>query len=228
MGDPSYLRLVPSSSATIPIDWTKVPEASKKFLLEGWGTDYSGTETDTESDSDSERIKRRPLPGTISDLAKMFDESKFFGYMTPELCTLLLDISEFGLVKPRLTETVGLPVGPHFYMKYLSEIWFVLFVPGQRDGITGYSPEIPDTGRIKLHFLCLFMRPFAKSHPQISFTPSTALSDSSYTSICLPGIRYNLPAYGGRLYSNILTKTPAQRKLSSCFDPRVGGMNKGG
>ncbi|EDR01393.1 uncharacterized protein LACBIDRAFT_333302 [Laccaria bicolor S238N-H82] len=75
----------------------------------------------------------------------MFDGYKFFGYMTPELCTLLLDISEFGLVKPHSsTETPGLPVGPRFYMKYLSEIWFVLFVPGCRDGITGYSPEIPD------------------------------------------------------------------------------------
>ena len=54
MGDWSYLRFVPSSSATIPIDWAKVPEASKKFLLEGYGIDFSETETDTESDSNSE------------------------------------------------------------------------------------------------------------------------------------------------------------------------------
>ncbi|EDR13858.1 uncharacterized protein LACBIDRAFT_321476 [Laccaria bicolor S238N-H82] len=82
-------------------------------------------------------------PPISRDHAKMFDESKFFGYMTPELCTLLLDISEYGLAKPHPTET-GIPVGPRFYMKYLSEVWFVLFVSGCRDGITGYSPEIPD------------------------------------------------------------------------------------
>ena len=145
MGDPSYLRFVPSSCATIPIDWTKVPEASKKLLLEGWGNDYS--EIDAESDeSDFEgSIKKLPLPATIDDLAKMFHESKFFGYMTSELCTILLDISEFGLAKPYPTEAFGLPVGPRFYMKYLSQIWFVLFVPGSRRGITGYSQEIPDT-----------------------------------------------------------------------------------
>ena len=149
MGDPSYLRFVPSSSATIPIDWAKVPEASKEFLLKGYGINFE-METDTQSDLSSEeshprRFKGCPLPETIGELAKMFDERKFFGYMTPELCTPLLDISEFGLVKPRPTETVGLPVGPRFYMKYLYEIWFILFVPGCRDGIVGYSPEIPGT-----------------------------------------------------------------------------------
>ncbi|KIJ94513.1 hypothetical protein K443DRAFT_110298 [Laccaria amethystina LaAM-08-1] len=115
MGDPSNLRFVPSSCASIPIDWTK-----------------RGT------------FKKRPLPATIDDLAKMFHETKFFGYLTSELCTLLLDISEFGLAElPRLTEN-RLPVGPRFYMKYLSQIWFVLFVPGSRRGITGYSPDLPD------------------------------------------------------------------------------------
>jgi hypothetical protein len=39
----------------------------------------------------------RPLPATIGDLAKMFVESKLFGYMRPQLCTFLMDISEFGL-----------------------------------------------------------------------------------------------------------------------------------
>ena len=58
---------------------------------------------------------------------------------------LLLDISEFGLVEPHPTKTTGLPVGPRFYMKYLNQIWFILFVPGSRDGINGYSPEMPYT-----------------------------------------------------------------------------------
>ena len=146
MGDPSDLRLVPSSCATTPIDWTKVPEASKKFLLYGWGEywepDAESDDSDSEGDSGG-TLKTRPLPATIDDLAKMFDGSKFFGYMTSELCTLLLDISEFGLAKPRFTATIGLPVGPRFYMKYVHEVWFVLFVPGSRDAITGYSPKIP-------------------------------------------------------------------------------------
>ena len=132
MGEPSYLRLVPASSATVPIDWSKVPEASKKFLLKGWGTDWA-----TE--------KKRPLPATIGKLAKMLDESKFFGYIEPERCTLVLDISEFGLTQP---DTISgpsqrFPVGTHFYMKYLDQVWFVLFVPGKRDVVLGFSPNIP-------------------------------------------------------------------------------------
>ena len=67
MGDPSSLRLVPDSCASIPIDWTRIPEASKKYLLDHWG--YY-------------READKPLPATIGELAKMFDESKFFGYMT--------------------------------------------------------------------------------------------------------------------------------------------------
>jgi hypothetical protein len=147
MGAASYLRFVPSPSATIPIDWTKDPEASKKYLLElGWGIDYSEMDR-AESDSDSEGshphpIKRRPLLMTINDLMKVFHESNFFGHIEPELC-MLLDISEFGLAKPSLTE-IHLPVGPRFYMRYLAQIWSVLFVLGYRGGITGYSPEISD------------------------------------------------------------------------------------
>ena len=161
----SDLRFVPSSCATTPIDWTKVPEASKKFLLENYGT-YYDYEGDTEADSDSEEdteadshsvgdtesnadsdgsMKTCPLPATIDDLAKMIHTNKFFGYVTPEVCKLLLDISEFGLAKPRPTKTIGRPVGPRFYMKSHSQIWFVLFVPGCRDGITGHSSKIPDT-----------------------------------------------------------------------------------
>ena len=141
MGDPSDLRFVPSSCATIPIDWSKVPEASKQYLLECWGTRYP---SDSDSESSSS-IKTPTLPATIEDLAKRFHETRFFGYITPEVCALLLDISELGLVEPHLTKTTGLPVGPRFYMKYLNQIWFVLFVPGSRDGITGYSPEMPYT-----------------------------------------------------------------------------------
>lgn len=31
---------------------------------------------------------------------------------------------------------------PRFYMKYLQAVSFILFLPGKRDGITGYSPDI--------------------------------------------------------------------------------------
>ena len=159
MGNPSELRFVPSSCATTPIDWSKVPEASKKFFLEQWGTYYDShteayTESDTEPDNESDTgsdsdfegsmtPKTRPLPATIDDLAKMFDDSKFFGYMSSEICTFLLDISEFGLAKPRITKSFGLPVGPRFYMKYVYQVWFVLFTPGSRHAITGWSPKIP-------------------------------------------------------------------------------------
>jgi hypothetical protein len=44
MGDPSSLRLVPADSASIPIDWSRVPEAMKKFFLEGWGYDWETEE----------------------------------------------------------------------------------------------------------------------------------------------------------------------------------------
>jgi len=33
----------------------------------------------------------------VGELAKWFDESKFFGYFGPKLCTIIMDISEFGL-----------------------------------------------------------------------------------------------------------------------------------
>ena len=134
MDDISSLRLVPASSATVPIDWSKVPEASKEFFLRGW-------------DADWEPMKERPLPATIGELADMLNESQFFGYMEQQRCTLVLDISEFGLTQSD-TNIPGpalgsLPVGPHFYMKYLDQVWFVLFVPGKRDGILGVSPKIP-------------------------------------------------------------------------------------
>lgn len=77
----------------------------------------------------------------------MSHESKFFGYMRLELCTLLLDISEF--VFPADADAMveanspDLPVRPRFYMRYLSQVWFVLFMPGQQDGIIGWNPDIP-------------------------------------------------------------------------------------
>jgi len=69
----------------------------------------------------------------------MFDESNFFGYFRSKLCTLLTDISEFGL------ETVsgpGTQVGPRFYMKHMEQVWFLFFMPGKRDCISGYSEDV--------------------------------------------------------------------------------------
>jgi hypothetical protein len=125
MGDPSNILYVPASSATVPIDWTRVPEASKKALLEGYGYNWEGVQM--------------PLPATIGDLAKMFDEKKFFGYYRPELCTLLMDISEFGL---QTAPGPGKQPGPRFYMTYIEEVWFLLFAPGTRDCISGYSEKV--------------------------------------------------------------------------------------
>ena len=126
MGDPSDLLYVPASAATVPIDWTRIPEASKKYLLDYWSYDW-------------ETKEHRPLPGTVGELAKMFDENKFFGYYRPELCTLLMDISEFGL---RAAPGPGMEAGPRFYMTYLEEVWFLLFAPGTRNCISGYSEKV--------------------------------------------------------------------------------------
>ena len=125
MGDPSDLRFVPASIANIPIDWSRVPEASKKKLCQNWGYDW-------------ENEVERPLPTTVADLAKWFDETKFFGYFEPSVCTILMDISEFGF------PDYARQVGPRFYMKYLQQIWFLLFTPGKRDCIVGYSDDITD------------------------------------------------------------------------------------
>ncbi|KAF8814375.1 hypothetical protein BYT27DRAFT_7179530 [Phlegmacium glaucopus] len=130
MGDPSYLRFVPKSSAAVPIDWSKIPEESKKYFVKSWSRDWS---TD----------KNRPLPQTIGGLAEFFDEAKFFGYMSPKLCQLLLDISEFGL-KYKRSDGPGLSVGPRFYMRHCSEVWFVLFTPGDKGGVVGYSAKLPE------------------------------------------------------------------------------------
>ena len=75
-------------------------------------------------------LEEGTLPPTIGDLAKLFDETKFFGYMDEELCTLLMDVSEFGL-----SGATGPP--PRFYMKQLKQVQFVLFSPGNRGCISG-------------------------------------------------------------------------------------------
>ena len=127
MGDPSSLRFIPASSAATPIDWTRVPEDVKNYLIRYYGYDPATS-------------KYKPLPATIGDLAKMFDETKFFGYFKSDLFTVLMDISEFGLqLTPGRRRAL---VGPRFYMKYLDEVWFLLFVPGKREGIVGYSDRI--------------------------------------------------------------------------------------
>ena len=129
MGDPSSLCFIPASGSTIPIDWTHIPEASKKALTESYGYDR---ETDD----------FKPLPATVGDLAKMFDERKFFGYFESNLLTTLMDISEFGLQATTPTGRSIAQVGPRFYMKYLNQVWFLLFTPGKRDCIMGYSDDI--------------------------------------------------------------------------------------
>ncbi|KAF8348818.1 hypothetical protein F5887DRAFT_947668 [Amanita rubescens] len=127
MGDPSSLRFVPAPGSTIPINWARVPEATKKALLKLYGYDWENRTT-------------KPLPETVADLAKMFDETKFFGYFRPEVLTILMDISEFGL-QAAATPT-SLQAGPRFYMTYIGEVWFFLFAPGERDCIVGHSGRI--------------------------------------------------------------------------------------
>ena len=124
----SSLRLVPASMANIPIDWTRVPEASMKKLAK-WGHDW-----------ENEVMVTKPLPKTFGDLAKWFDESKFFGYFGPELCTLIMDFSEFAF------QAASNQTGPRFYMKYREQIWFLLFTPGKRNCIMGHSDNIAHEG----------------------------------------------------------------------------------
>ncbi|KAM6499177.1 hypothetical protein JOM56_004685, partial [Amanita muscaria] len=126
MGDPSSLRFVPASQSAIPIDWTRVPEATKKYLIGQYGYDW-----ETRND--------KPLPETIADLAKLFDETKFFGYFEHNLLVALMDVSEFGL---QPISTPGQSVGPRFYMEYIGQLWFLLFKPGTRECVLGYSEII--------------------------------------------------------------------------------------
>jgi len=130
----TFLRFVPKSSAAVPIDWSKVPEKSKQYFLKVWARNPFPFETP---------IEERSLPQTIGGLAESFHERKFISYFGPELCQLLLDISEFGL-QPENFKDLGLPVGPRFYVKSSYEVWFVLFAPGEKEGAAaGFSDELP-------------------------------------------------------------------------------------
>jgi hypothetical protein len=136
----SLLRFVPKSSADVPIDWNKVPEKSKQYFRDFW----VDTRRITDEDAASEE---RSLPQTIGGLTEYFHKKKFFSYMKPELCQLLLDIGEFGL-KCEESQELGLQVGPRFYMKFGSEMWFLLFAPGDKEGVAlGFSAgKSPDPG----------------------------------------------------------------------------------
>ncbi|KIL56232.1 hypothetical protein M378DRAFT_172856 [Amanita muscaria Koide BX008] len=104
-------------SSTTPIDWTRVPEATKKYLIKQYGYDWATEEY-------------KPLPATIGDLAKMFDETKFFGYFRSSLLTVLMDISEFGL------QPTPQPPAKN------GQVCFLLFAPGTREVIVGNSDRI--------------------------------------------------------------------------------------
>lgn len=52
-----------------------------------------------------------------------------------------MDISEFGL-QAEITPTSQSIIGPRFYMTYTDQVWCILFVPGTKDCIVGYSKDI--------------------------------------------------------------------------------------
>jgi len=122
----SYLCHVSGGAA--PIAWSRIPQASKNEAKRFHKRDASPAE--------------QTLPPTVGALAEMLDESTFFGYMTEELCTLHMDISEFGLeakasVFGGTTKLCTRTPGPHIYMKYIDRVQFVLFSPGDRACVTG-------------------------------------------------------------------------------------------
>ena len=120
MGDLSELLFVPASIANIPIDWTRIPEDSIKYLGRAW--------------------EFESLPTTVAALAQIFDESKFFGYLDSHQGKLLFDISEFGL-QPSPDQSMR--AGPRFYMAYLDQVAFLIFnAPGKREFILGFSDSI--------------------------------------------------------------------------------------
>lgn len=128
MGNPSILCFIPTSRSTTPINWAHVPEASKN-IIDRYGYDWVKDVT-------------KPLPETVADLAKMFNETKFFGYFDPDILTALMDISKFGLKAAAPTSRSITQAGPRFYMTYVDRVWFFLFVPGKRGCIAGYSDRI--------------------------------------------------------------------------------------
>jgi hypothetical protein len=129
MGNPSHLRFIPTSVSKTPINWTNVPEASKKVLTQSYAYDWK-------------RDVPKRLPKTIAGLAKLFDETKFVGYFTSDILTALMDISEFGLQTAKPTGQSFTQVGPRFYMTYVDQVWFILFQPGKRDCILGSGDHI--------------------------------------------------------------------------------------
>jgi hypothetical protein len=129
MGNPSYLRFIPASVLKTPINWTNVPEASKKALTQSYAYNW-------------EKDVPKRLPKTIAGLAKLFNETKFVGYFTSDILIALMDISEFGLKATNPTGQSLAQVGPRFYMTYVDQVWFILFQPGKRDCILGSSDHI--------------------------------------------------------------------------------------
>ena len=119
-----FFRFVPTSSATLPIDWTKIPDASKEYFLHYFCHDWlAGIQ--------------KPFPATLGDLAKVFDECKFFGYMGSDFINLLLGLKIVARAALWLSDYPG------FYMKYVSSVWFIIFTLGVRDSISGHSPILP-------------------------------------------------------------------------------------
>lgn len=131
MGNPSYLRFIPPSVSNTPINWTNVPEASKKAFTQNTGYAY-----------DWEKDAPKPLPKTIAALAKILHETKFIGYYSSDILTILMDISEFGLKAANPIGGEIAAVGPRFYMTHVDQVWFFLFMPGTRDCILGSSGPI--------------------------------------------------------------------------------------
>ena len=156
----SILRFIPKSSEAAPIDWSKVPEKSKQYFLDFWAPVLDDVDEDTSKDTLSEETscedisnedtasKERVLPQTIGGLVKYFDGArKFISYFTPELIQFLIDIGKFGL-KPEKSDGHGCPVGPRFYMKFDTKVWFLLFAPGEKEGgVCGFSAKLPDVSR---------------------------------------------------------------------------------
>ena len=152
MGAPSFLRFIPKSSAAVPIDWSIAPEKSKQYFQDNYNfyvepePEITDEEDTAKEDTASEEVtairEERPLPQTIGGLAACFHEKKFFGYMKPELCQFLLDVSEFGLKHEKSNEH-GLSVGPLFYMKYGWELWFLLFTPRDNEGVSSGCTKFP-------------------------------------------------------------------------------------
>jgi hypothetical protein len=126
----SSLHFIPASGSTIPIDWTHIPEASKKALTESYGYDW---ETDD----------FKPLLLVTSQ--KCSTSVKFFGYFDSNLLTTLMDISEFGLQAATPTGRSITQVGPCFYMKYLNQVWFLLFT--QEKEIVSWDTVMISSGK---------------------------------------------------------------------------------